>query len=113
MNNAIQNSPLGCAAEDRAMRDEKETVDYWIRAASGGGRLRERVRIRCKLALWKLVLVFSYGLKRVLDVCAASAALIGGSPVFGITALLIKLEDGGPVSFANKGWVIGESFRNV
>lgn len=81
------------------MRDEKETVDYWIRAASGGGRLRERLRIRSKLALWKLVLMFSYGLKRVLDVCAASAALIGGSPVFGLTALLIKLEDGGPVFF--------------
>lgn len=81
------------------MRDEKETVDYWIRAASGGGRLRARIRLRCKLALWKLVLVFSYGLKRVLDVCAASAALIAGSPVFGVTALLIKLEDGGPVFF--------------
>lgn len=81
------------------MRDEKETVDYWIQAASGGGRFRERLRIRLKLGLWKLVLVFSYGLKRVLDVCAASAALIAGSPVFGLTALLIKLEDGGPVFF--------------
>jgi len=81
------------------MRDEKETVDYWIRAASGGGRLRARFRIRFKLALWKMVLLFSYGLKRVLDVCAASAALIAGSPVFGLTALLIKLEDGGPIFF--------------
>ncbi len=81
------------------MREDKETVDYWIAAGTRSGRLRERLRVRLKLLVWKSVLIFSYGLKRVLDLAAASAALLFGSPVFAATALLIKLEDGGPVFF--------------
>jgi len=84
------------------MKDNKETVDYWLRTASGRGRLRECLRVRCKLGLWKATLLFSYGLKRLLDIAAASAALVAGSPLFGLTALLIKLEDGGPVFFQQK-----------
>ena len=81
------------------MREDKETVDYWIAAGTRSGRLRERLRVGFKLFVWKSVLVLSYGLKRVLDIAAASAALVFGGPVFAATALLIKLEDGGPVFF--------------
>lgn len=81
------------------MREDKETVDYWIAAGTRSGRLRERLRVGLKLFLWKCVLGFSYGLKRVLDIVAASAALLFGSPIFALTALLIKREDGGPVFF--------------
>lgn len=55
--------------------------------------------MRTKLAVWKTVIGFSYGLKRALDIVASGTALLAGSPVFGVTALLIKLEDGGPVFF--------------
>ncbi len=37
--------------------------------------------------------------KRIFDILSASAALVGLSPVFILTALAIKLEDGGPVFF--------------
>jgi len=48
------------------------------------------------------VLFFAHGLKRVLDVCAATAALLLGSPVYLATAALIRLEDGGPIFFCQK-----------
>lgn len=81
------------------MPDDKDAVDYWMATATAGGRARARIRVRLKLFFWKGVLAFSYGLKRVLDVLASGAGLLFGSPVFGLTALLIKLEDGGPIFF--------------
>lgn len=78
------------------------TVDYWIRSSTAGGRLRLRLRLQGKLWLWKSVLFFAHGLKRLLDLTASSGALLVLSPVFAITALLIKLEDGGPVFFCQK-----------
>lgn len=81
------------------MPDDRDTVDYWIATATRGGRARARARMWMKLFFWKAVLAISYGLKRVLDVAAAGAGLLFGSPVFSLTALLIKLEDGGPIFF--------------
>jgi exopolysaccharide biosynthesis polyprenyl glycosylphosphotransferase len=75
------------------------TIDYWIRSSTAGGRLGLRVRLQAKLWLWKTVLFLTHGLKRVLDIAGSSAALLGASPVFAATALLIKKEDGGPVFF--------------
>ena len=40
-------------------------------------------------------------MKRLMDIVGSSVGLILLSPVFAITALLIKLEDGGPVFFAS------------
>lgn len=50
--------------------------------------------------------------KRVFDIVASVLALIVLSPVFLITAIAIKLEDGGPVIFAQDrtGWK-GKTFR--
>ena len=75
------------------------TIDYWIRTSTTGGRLRLRIRLQAKLWLWKVVLFLAHGLKRVLDIAGAAAALLGASPIFAITALMIKREDGGPVFF--------------
>jgi exopolysaccharide biosynthesis polyprenyl glycosylphosphotransferase len=55
--------------------------------------------VTLKILLWKAVITFSYGLKRAIDFFASAVAISLGSPVFLITALLIKLEDGGPVFF--------------
>jgi exopolysaccharide biosynthesis polyprenyl glycosylphosphotransferase len=81
------------------MPDDKDNVDYWISTGTRTGRFRERMRVSFKLAVWKGVILAAYGLKRVLDITAATAALVLGSPVFALTALLIKLEDGGPIFF--------------
>jgi exopolysaccharide biosynthesis polyprenyl glycosylphosphotransferase len=74
-------------------------IDYWIRSSTTGGRLRLRARLHAKLWLWKTVLFLAHGLKRVLDIAGASVALLGASPIFAVTALLIKKEDRGPVFF--------------
>ena len=75
------------------------TIDYWIRSSTAGGRLRLKLRFQSKLWLWKLVVFFAHGLKRVLDIIGSSFALLLASPIFALTALLIKLEDGGPIFF--------------
>lgn len=75
------------------------TIDYWIRSSTAGGRLRLRLRMWLKLWMWKSVLFLAHGLKRGLDLVGSGAALIGASPIFAATALLIKREDGGPVFF--------------
>lgn len=74
-------------------------IDYWIRSSTVGGRLRLRLRLWIKLWLWKAVLFIAHGLKRTLDLIGSACALLGLSPIFLLTALLIKLEDGGPIFF--------------
>lgn len=81
------------------MKTEKDIVNYRLRVSTGRGRILEEFRLMTKLVIWKGVVLFSYGLKRVIDMSAAATALTLGSPLFALTALLIKLEDGGPVFF--------------
>lgn len=47
--------------------------------------------------------------KRLFDIVASGLGLIIFSPVFLITAILIKLEDGGPVIYSGKRW--GKDFK--
>lgn len=74
-------------------------MDYWVRSSTVGGRLRLRARLFCKLALWKAVIFFAYGLKRGFDILASGGALVVASPIFLATAAAIKFEDGGPAFF--------------
>lgn len=78
---------------------DRELVEYWSKAATKTGKVRLHLRSRFKRLLWNSVLGFSLGLKRVVDLVLSGCALIALSPVYGITALLIKLEDGGPIFF--------------
>jgi exopolysaccharide biosynthesis polyprenyl glycosylphosphotransferase len=75
------------------------TIDYWIRSSTAGGRFQLKLRFQAKLWLWKAVVFFAHGLKRILDIAGALFALLLASPIFIITALLIKLEDRGPIFF--------------
>ncbi len=43
-------------------------------------------------------------LKRLFDVTLATAGLVGSAPLWGLAALAIKLEDGGPVFFRQERW---------
>lgn len=79
--------------------EDQEIAEYWRRTATTGGRFRVRARLWIKRLLWRAVVRGSMALKRLLDVVAAGCALIALSPVFLLTALLIKLEDRGPLFF--------------
>lgn len=80
------------------LEDEK-IVDYWTKAGTPVGKARLKFRVKSKRFVWNLVLRFSLGLKRVIDIVASACALILLSPVYATTALLIKIEDRGPIFF--------------
>lgn len=52
-----------------------------------------------KKTMWIVVLEGSRALKRIIDIIGSFVGLIICAPVFGLIALLIKLEDGGTVFF--------------
>jgi len=66
------------------------------------GRAHIAVRSWRRRILWQGVVGGSLLLKRVIDLAVASCALLALSPVLGLTAVLVKLEDGGPVFFRQK-----------
>jgi len=75
------------------------TIDYWIRSSTAGGRIRLQLRLQTKLWAWKSVIFLAHGIKRLFDILISALAILLASPLFFVTALLIKLEDGGPVFF--------------
>jgi len=79
--------------------DSEKIVDYWSKAGSPLGRARLGARIQVKRLAWSIVLNFSRALKRGIDIVASGIALVLLSPVYALTALLIKIEDRGPVFF--------------
>jgi exopolysaccharide biosynthesis polyprenyl glycosylphosphotransferase len=79
--------------------EDQEIAEYWHSASTGGGRFRVRARLWVKRYLWRTVIGGSKILKRLLDIVASGCGLIALSPVFLYTALMIKLEDRGPLFF--------------
>ncbi len=66
------------------------------------GRLavyRHRFNLVGKRLLWRLVVEGTRGLKRFIDIIGSIVGILALSPVFILTALAIKLEDGGPILF--------------
>jgi len=49
--------------------------------------------------LWRLRRASPQRFKRLLDILVSGAALLATMPFFGLMALLIKIEDGGPIFF--------------
>lgn len=66
------------------------------------GRWRMSLYSRAKALSWRCAIASAQFVKRLADVLASAAALLLLSPVFAAVALLIKLEDGGPVFFAQR-----------
>lgn len=64
-------------------------------------RWKQWWRYKSKQMVWKLVVGGTKIFKRLVDVVGAFIGLIILSPVFAITALLIKIEDGGPIFFVS------------
>jgi exopolysaccharide biosynthesis polyprenyl glycosylphosphotransferase len=67
-----------------------------------GGRFRLKAHYWRKRILWQWVISGSLLLKRCMDVIASGCALIVLSPLFLTIAILIKLEDRGPVFFGQR-----------
>ena len=55
--------------------------------------------LRLRLVLWVLRVKVANSLKRALDVAVAAVALLLLSPLFALTAVLIRLESPGPIFF--------------
>lgn len=48
---------------------------------------------------WRLRTLLPRAIKRAVDIAVSASALMAASPLFGLIAVLIKLEDGGPVLY--------------
>jgi lipopolysaccharide/colanic/teichoic acid biosynthesis glycosyltransferase len=79
--------------------NDRELIDYWSKAGTPLGRAQLNTRIWCKRVLWNFTVGSAQVVKRVIDIVASACALLMLTPVFAVTALLIKLEDGGPIFF--------------
>ena len=72
---------------------------YWSQVNQDGELERWIRDARRKMLIWNATILLARAMKRGLDIGGAIGALIAFCPIFAITALLIKLEDRGPVFF--------------
>jgi exopolysaccharide biosynthesis polyprenyl glycosylphosphotransferase len=77
-----------------------ELIKRFTTAQSPWGRFRLAVYARWKRIAWRWVIGSTLAIKRLFDVVVSVTFLIMFSPVYAVLALLIKLEDRGPVFFA-------------
>jgi len=77
-------------------------IAHYASVQRASGYLLTRARLGLKAAAWRAVVRLSLGLKRLLDIFGASAGLVGLFPVFSLTWLAIKFEDGGPAFFVQQ-----------
>jgi exopolysaccharide biosynthesis polyprenyl glycosylphosphotransferase len=75
-------------------------IERYESMGSSTSRARWRMCSVWKRLSWKAVVASSLFLKRLFDIVASSCFLIFLSPLLAALALLVKLEDGGPVIFA-------------
>lgn len=89
--------------DQKKIKADKEVLDQLYRKyARGGLRVsgwRQWTYFIAKKSLWTGVVEICRALKRLMDIAGSGIGLILLSPVFGVTALLIKLEDGGPILY--------------
>ena len=66
------------------------------------GRWKLNASARAKRFSWRCVIFSAEFIKRFVDIIFSFVALVLLSPVFAMVALLIKLEDGGPIFFEQR-----------
>ncbi len=81
---------------------DTELAEYWAKAATVSGKVGLTTRAKLKRSTWAFVIGATIALKRIFDILISGFALVALSPIFGITAALIKLEDKGPVFFTQQ-----------
>jgi exopolysaccharide biosynthesis polyprenyl glycosylphosphotransferase len=74
-------------------------LDHFAAFESPWGRRRHQLYLGWKRLMWRWLIGGAYVTKRVFDLITSGIALFLLSPIFGLIALLIKLEDGGPILF--------------
>jgi len=81
---------------------DTELAEYWAKAATVSGKVGLTTRAKLKRSTWAFVIGATIALKRIFDILISGFALVALSPIFGVTAALIKLEDKGPVFFTQQ-----------
>ncbi len=84
--------------DERQLDDKAARMLAIYEKQSFKGR-RASQALRLRLVVWVLRTKLVQSLKRALDIMVATAALLAFSPVFLVTAVLIKLDSPGPVFF--------------
>jgi lipopolysaccharide/colanic/teichoic acid biosynthesis glycosyltransferase len=79
-----------------------QPAEYWSQTEQDGKVEKWSREAQRKMAVWRGTILLARMLKRGLDIVGSLGALVAFSPIFAITALLIKLEDHGPVFFCQK-----------
>ena len=74
-------------------------VEFWSKAAEPAVVGRWRRSILRRRLMWKLAITGTEVAKRMLDLIGGLVGCVILAPVVGMVALLIKIEDGGPVFF--------------
>lgn len=85
--------------EHKPTNSSDEIAAYWQKASTVRGRAALNIRARLKRIIWKGVIRATCLFKRLFDIIVSFVALIALGPVYAMTALLIALEDPGPVIF--------------
>jgi len=76
------------------------------------GLWRLRLTLRAQRLAWRCIINGADSAKRTLDIAGSAAALIAISPILMVIALIVKLEDGGPILFAqSRVGRFGQTFR--
>ena len=86
-----------------------EEAGSWDRVDNAAERRRWLRKMRRRRRLWNCTLWLSKALKRLVDIAGSLFGMVLFSPVFLLTALLIKLEDRGPIFY--KQMRVGENGR--
>ena len=79
---------------------QSQMSERYLAMLSPWGRWRLNARLFCKRALWNATLASAGIAKRIFDLAVSGTALLMLAPLFLLIAICIKLEDGGPVIFA-------------
>jgi exopolysaccharide biosynthesis polyprenyl glycosylphosphotransferase len=77
-------------------------IDHYTAIQNPWGRWRANLHVAWRRIMWRFFLKNAQFAKRLLDIVLSSIALVLLTPVFLLIAILIKLEDRGPVFFCQK-----------
>jgi lipopolysaccharide/colanic/teichoic acid biosynthesis glycosyltransferase len=83
-------------------RMEPEMVRRYLMALTPGGRLWLCLHAQLECVAWRWLVGSGAVAKRTVDIVLSALALTVLSPLFLFIALLIKIEDGGPVFFVQR-----------
>lgn len=91
-----------------AVTEKRISKDFVIKRNAKGEVIRQFEGIDMKAVYEAKPLGYKI-IKRLFDIVFSALALVVFSPVFLVTAIAIKMEDGGPVFFSGKRW--GKDFK--